>query len=86
MGAIYSLIAREEAILIAHRKRNGELGVKTERDEDLELLYLGEGRFEEAEKEVEEGLRLLLTWGSAWDKRMPWQALIAWGRVLLMKG
>ncbi|XP_038875815.1 uncharacterized protein LOC120068183 [Benincasa hispida] len=144
MGAIYSLIVREEAILVAHRKRNVELGSKTESYEDLELviplifenctrildakdqiiardlyweavcekserseelllrcveknpfvgephvalgnLYLGEGRFEEAEKEVEEGLRLLLTWGSAWDKRMPWEGWIAWGRVLLMK-
>ncbi|KAA0066113.1 Tetratricopeptide-like helical [Cucumis melo var. makuwa] len=144
MGAIYTLIAREESILIAQRKRNNELGLKTERDEELELvippifenctrildaddqitardlywegvceksdrseelllkcvmknpfigephvalgqLYLGEGRFEEAEKEAEEGLRLMLTWGSAWDKRMPWEGWIAWGRVLLMK-
>ncbi|KAG6601972.1 hypothetical protein SDJN02_06719, partial [Cucurbita argyrosperma subsp. argyrosperma] len=144
MGAIYSLIAREEAIFIAQRKRNGELGLKTERDEDLDLvippifsnctrildaedqitardsywegicktserteelllrcveknpfvgephvalaqLYLGKGRFEEAEKEAEEGVRLMLEWGSAWDKRMPWDGWIAWGRVLLMK-
>ncbi|XP_023529639.1 uncharacterized protein LOC111792417 [Cucurbita pepo subsp. pepo] len=144
MGAIYSLIAREEAILIAQRKRKGELGLKTERDEDLDLvippifsnctrildaddqitardsywegicktserteelllrcveknpfvgephvalaqLYLGKGRFEEAEKEAEEGVRLMLEWGSAWDKRMPWDGWIAWGRVLLMK-
>ncbi|XP_022141691.1 uncharacterized protein LOC111011992 [Momordica charantia] len=144
MGAIYTLIAREEAITIAQRKKTGDVGLKTERDEDLELvippifknctriidaddqitardlywegvcemsdrteelllrsveknpfageprvalgqLYLGEGRFEEAARAAEEGVRLMLEWGSAWDKRMPWEGWIAWGRVLLMK-
>lgn len=144
MGAIYTLIAREEAITIAQRKKTGDVGLKTERDEDLELvippifknctriidaddqitardlywegvcemsdrteelllrsveknpfageprvalgqLYLGEGRFEEAARSAEEGVRLMLEWGSAWDKRMPWDGWIAWGRVLLMK-
>lgn len=51
----------------------------------LGQVYLGKGRFEEAEMAVEKGLRLLLEWGSPWDKRMSWPGWIAWGRVLLMK-
>ncbi|KAL8116738.1 hypothetical protein AgCh_023043 [Apium graveolens] len=42
-------------------------------------------RYEEAEKEAEKGLTLLLEWGSPWDKRMSWEGWIAWARVLLMK-
>ncbi|KAL8102472.1 hypothetical protein AgCh_027099 [Apium graveolens] len=41
--------------------------------------------YEEAEKEAEKGLTLLLEWGSPWDKRMSWEGWIAWTRVLLMK-
>lgn len=41
-------------------------------------IYLSQGRFEEVEKESEEGLRLLLEWGSLWDKRMSWEGWIAW--------
>ncbi|GJV58745.1 hypothetical protein Tco_1464845 [Tanacetum coccineum] len=48
-------------------------------------IYLSQGRFEEAEKESEEGLQLLLEWGSPWDKRMSWEGWIAWCRVLVMK-
>lgn len=48
-------------------------------------VYLGKGMFEEAEKIVEKGLRLMLEWGSPWDKRMTWQGWVAWSRVLLMK-
>lgn len=51
----------------------------------LGQLYLGKGRFEEAEREAERGLILLLEWGSPWDKRMSWEGWIAWARVLLMK-
>ncbi|KAJ8428137.1 hypothetical protein Cgig2_011510 [Carnegiea gigantea] len=51
----------------------------------LGQLYLGKGRYEEAEKAAEKGLTLLLEWGSPWDKRMSWEGWIAWARVLLMK-
>ncbi|KAL9148679.1 hypothetical protein ABFS82_12G058300 [Erythranthe guttata] len=51
----------------------------------LGQIYLGEGRFEEAEMAAERGLRLMLQWGSPWDKRMTWQGWVAWARVLLMK-
>ncbi|KAG0458728.1 hypothetical protein HPP92_021856 [Vanilla planifolia] len=148
MGAVYTLISREEELYL--RERRGAVGedVKdNERDEDLELtmppvfegctevlpreeqraardLYweamtmwkkdmgaaekmlresceknrfvgephlvlaqvcIGQGRYEEAEKEAEEGLRLLLEWGSPWDKRVSWEGWVAWGRLLLQK-
>lgn len=51
----------------------------------LAQVYLGKKRFEEAKMEAENGLRLLLEWGSSWDKRMTWEAWVAWGRVLIMK-
>nr|XP_043606557.1 uncharacterized protein LOC122578625 [Erigeron canadensis] len=51
----------------------------------LSQIYLSQEKFEEAEKEGEEGLRLLLEWGSPWDKRMSWESWIAWCRVLIMK-
>ncbi|KAK3189209.1 hypothetical protein Dsin_028770, partial [Dipteronia sinensis] len=38
MGAIYSLIVRDEEILIDERKRGGGIGVDKDRDEDLELV------------------------------------------------
>ncbi|XP_054825028.1 uncharacterized protein LOC129322716 isoform X1 [Prosopis cineraria] len=51
----------------------------------LSQVYLSKGRFDEAEKEAERGLRLLLEWGSPWDKRNSWEGWIAWARVLFMK-
>ncbi|KAL6189668.1 hypothetical protein ACLB2K_036071 [Fragaria x ananassa] len=51
----------------------------------LAQLYLTQGDYEEAEREAQTGLRLLLEWASSWDKRMSWQGWIAWVRVLLMK-
>ncbi|KAK6931781.1 hypothetical protein RJ641_003574 [Dillenia turbinata] len=51
----------------------------------LGQLYLSQGRYEEAEREAERGLVLLLEWGSPWDKRMSWEGWVAWTRVLLMK-
>lgn len=146
MGAIYSLIVREEEIFMEERKRIGE--VQTGRNEELELvippvfdnctrvlgaeeqieardlyweavcegskrgldwaeellkrsieknpfvgepyvvlgqIYSTKGRFEEAERVAEKGLRLILEWGSPWDKRMTWEGWVAWTRVLLMK-
>ncbi|XWS68425.1 hypothetical protein CRYUN_Cryun04dG0088600 [Craigia yunnanensis] len=38
MGAIYSLIVREEEIFVEQRKRSGGVGVEIERDEDIELV------------------------------------------------
>ncbi|XP_043695198.1 uncharacterized protein LOC122645867 [Telopea speciosissima] len=151
LGALYSLIVREEEIFLEERKRSGgvlsEEGFR-ERNEEIELVippvfenctkvldageqieardlyweavcegskigldkveellkscikknpfvgephvvlaqvYLLKGRFEEAEREAEKGLMLLLEWGSPWDKRMQWEGWIAWSRVLLMK-
>lgn len=51
----------------------------------LGQLFLGQGRYEEAEREAEKGLMLLLEWGSPWDKRMSWEGWVAWARALLMK-
>ncbi|RVX16293.1 hypothetical protein CK203_014521 [Vitis vinifera] len=51
----------------------------------LAQIYLTNGRFEEAEREAEKGLKLMLEWGNPWDKRMTWEGWIAWNRVLLMK-
>lgn len=149
MGALYSLIVREEEIFVEERKRDcGDHDHDQRNDEDLELLippvfenctkildagdqivardlyweavcdaskrglerteelllrcveknpfvgephvvlgqvYLGKMRFEEAEREAEKGLRLILEWGSPWDKRMSWEGWVAWARVLVMK-
>ncbi|XP_027360151.1 uncharacterized protein LOC113868608 [Abrus precatorius] len=148
MGALYSLIVREEEIFIEEKKRAGNGECDCERNEDIELVlppvfnnctkvldagdqivardlyweavcdapglgmeraeelligcinknpfvgepyvvlsqvYLTNGRFEEAEKEAERGLTLLLEWGCPWDKRTSWEGWIAWARVLLMK-
>ncbi|XP_015886719.3 uncharacterized protein LOC107421883 [Ziziphus jujuba] len=148
MGALYSLIMREEEIFIEKRKRVGGEDHDGNRDEDLELVippvfenctkvldakdqiiardmyweavceesnkgleraeelllkcieknpfvgephvvlgqvYLAKGRYEEAETEAENGVRLILEWGSPWDKRTSWEGWIAWGRVLYMK-
>ncbi|KAJ4778392.1 E3 ubiquitin-protein ligase [Rhynchospora pubera] len=51
----------------------------------LAQVYLNGKRYEEAEKEAEIGLRLMLEWGSSWDKRMTWEGWISWGRVMLGK-
>ncbi|GKD61349.1 hypothetical protein Tco_1298858 [Tanacetum coccineum] len=50
-----------------------------------QIIYLSQGRFEEAQKGSEEGMRLLMEWGSPWDKRMSWEGWVAWCRVLVMK-
>lgn len=48
-------------------------------------MYLNAGRYEEAEREAETGLRLILEWGSSWDKIMTWEGWISWGRLMLGK-
>eukprot|EP00249_Psilotum_nudum_P013796 c24517_g1_i1 orf=112-1398(+) len=51
----------------------------------LAQVYLSEEKYEEAQEEANEGLQLMLDWGTNWDKRMPWEGWIAWCRVLLQK-
>ncbi|CAN6463341.1 unnamed protein product [Victoria cruziana] len=51
----------------------------------LAQTYLSEGKYEEGEREAEVGLKLMLEWGSSWDKRMTWEGWIAWARVMVMK-
>ncbi|KAL3824291.1 hypothetical protein ACJIZ3_020320 [Penstemon smallii] len=75
-------LERAEELLLSSVEKNPFVG---EAHLILGQIYLGEGRFEEAEKAAERGLRLILEWGSPWDKRISWQAWIAWGRLLLMK-
>lgn len=51
----------------------------------LAQVYLNMERYGEAQMQAEEGLRLLLEWGSSWDKRMPWEGWVSWGRAMLTK-
>nr|GFD29796.1 hypothetical protein [Tanacetum cinerariifolium] len=51
----------------------------------LSQFYLSRGRFEEAEREAEKGLCLLLEWGCPWDKRVAWEGWVSWCRVMLSK-
>eukprot|EP01018_Ginkgo_biloba_P022331 Gb_21125 [translate_table: standard] len=51
----------------------------------LAQIYLSQGKYEEGQKEAETGLRIMLEWGTNWDKRMSWEGWIAWTRVLVMK-
>ena len=46
-------------------------------------LQLQAQRWGEAEAEAAAGLKLMCHWGTVWDKRMPWDAWVAWNRVLL---
>lgn len=71
----------EEELLVRCIEKNPYVG---EPRAVLAQVYLRKGRYEEAEREAGRGLRLLLEWGSPWDKRVPWQGWIAWARVLLM--
>ncbi|CAL4886126.1 unnamed protein product [Urochloa decumbens] len=153
MGALYTLIVREEEIYIAHRAHAAtgqqEGDGSTDRDEDIDLVippvfdgctkvlnaedqkvarelyweavcsgdeasdwhkveqllqqsiaknsfvgephlvlaqvYLNMERYGDAQIQAEEGLKLLLEWGSSWDKRMPWEGWVSWGRAMLTK-
>ncbi|WVZ73073.1 hypothetical protein U9M48_021422 [Paspalum notatum var. saurae] len=51
----------------------------------LAQVYLNMDRYAEAQVQAEEGLKLLLEWGSSWDKRMPWEGWVSWGRAMLTK-
>eukprot|EP00252_Welwitschia_mirabilis_P000137 TRINITY_DN100_c0_g1_i2.p1 TRINITY_DN100_c0_g1~~TRINITY_DN100_c0_g1_i2.p1 ORF type:complete len:445 (-),score=87.81 TRINITY_DN100_c0_g1_i2:366-1700(-) len=51
----------------------------------LAQIYNSEEKYDQGEKEAETGLRIMLEWGTNWDKRMSWEGWVAWTRVLLMK-
>ena len=51
----------------------------------LAQVYLNMDRYGDAQIQAEEGLKLLLEWGSCWDKRMPWEGWVSWGRAMLTK-
>ncbi|HEY8518067.1 MAG TPA: tetratricopeptide repeat protein [Candidatus Binatia bacterium] len=48
----------------------------------LAQIAIGAGRWDEALAEARAALDLLGTWGTAWDKRLGWDAWIAWARVI----
>ncbi|GMI88403.1 hypothetical protein like AT3G19990 [Hibiscus trionum] len=73
---------RAEELLVRCCEKNPFVG---EPHVVLAQVYLNKGRFEEAEKEAETGVVLMLEWGSPWDKRMSWEGWVAWARVLLLK-
>lgn len=81
-GAAKMGLERAEEILVESVEKNPFVG---EGYVVLGQIYLGKGEFEAAEAVAARGLRLLLEWGSPWDKRMTWQGWVAWCRVLLMK-
>jgi len=49
----------------------------------LAQTYLGEQRWDEACEQARAALDLLAQWGTSWDKRLSWEAWVAWSRVLL---
>ncbi|TVU27624.1 hypothetical protein EJB05_19118, partial [Eragrostis curvula] len=48
----------------------------------LAQVLLNAGRYDEAHTQAEQGLKLLLQWGSSWDKRMSWEGWVSWARVM----
>jgi hypothetical protein len=46
-------------------------------------VCLHRGQWEAAHELARRALALLCSWGTSWDKRMAWEAWIAWTRVLL---
>ena len=51
----------------------------------LAQLYLSAGRLPEAARAAEGALQCFCLWGNAWDKRVQWDAWIAWTRLLLQR-
>ncbi|MFV0680043.1 DUF6817 domain-containing protein [Ottowia sp.] len=49
----------------------------------LAQLYLSAGRVEDAAQSAESALAAFSAWGNSWDKRVAWQAWVAWTRILL---
>jgi tetratricopeptide (TPR) repeat protein len=50
----------------------------------LAQLYLVKSDFERAGKAAERALELFVQWGTNWDKRVSYEAWIAWTRVLAL--
>jgi hypothetical protein len=48
----------------------------------LAQLYLIAGRHAEAEAAATGALQCYSAWGNAWDKRVQWDAWMAWARIL----
>jgi len=49
----------------------------------LAQIYTVRKDNEKAARYASEAVRLLMQWGTAWDKRMNWDSWVAWSRVLL---
>ena len=49
----------------------------------LAQLYLSAGRHADAGRVAESALAAFCAWGNAWDKRVQWDAWVAWTRILL---
>lgn len=49
----------------------------------LAQLYLSAGRNTDAARAADSALQCFCAWGNAWDKRVQWDAWIAWTRILL---
>ncbi|KAK4841244.1 hypothetical protein QYF36_001319 [Acer negundo] len=71
-------LEKADELLSSPIEKNPSVG---ERLVVLGQVYLTKGRFEEAEK----GIRLILEWGSPWDKRMSWEVWVSWARVFCLK-
>ncbi len=48
----------------------------------LAQLYLSAGRAQDAERAASSALQCFSAWGNAWDKRVQWDAWVAWTRIL----
>lgn len=49
----------------------------------LSQIYLTLGQYDQARMAAQTGLTNAAAWGNSWDKRIGWDAWIAWGRILL---
>ncbi|WP_313077341.1 DUF6817 domain-containing protein [Melaminivora sp.] len=49
----------------------------------LAQLYLSAGRAEDASRAARGALQQFCAWGNSWDKRVQWDAWVAWTRILL---
>lgn len=48
----------------------------------LAQLYLSAGRAQDAAQAAEGALAAFCAWGNSWDKRVAWEAWVAWTRIL----